>query len=85
MSRSYREPWTVDGYGTARKRWMKRYANRIVRNTEDVPNGNAYRRYFNPWDICDYRYKWEPWTSYYWRNGVMESYDPDPLWKARRK
>jgi hypothetical protein len=57
MSRSYRKPWIVDGYkGSRRKQFYKRYANKRVRNTEDVPNGKTYRRVLNPWDITDYRY-----------------------------
>jgi len=57
MSRSYREPWIVDGYGTKRKRLAKRAANRIVRRSRGVPSGMAYKKFTNPWDICDF--KWE--------------------------
>lgn len=57
MSRSYRKPWIVDGYkGSRRKQFYKRYSNKRVRNTEDVPDGKSYRRIMNPWDITDYRY-----------------------------
>lgn len=35
---------------------MKRYANRVVRH-RDVPNGKAYRRVIDSFDICDRRRK----------------------------
>ena len=87
MSRSYREPWYVDSYGTKSKRLNKRYANRRVRKTKDVPDGKAYRKYTNPWDIVDWKYRWDPWpsirispfTGEYW---VIW---PEPKWKAIRK
>lgn len=85
MSRSYREPWFVCGYGSKYKKYIKRYANSIVRNTIDVPDGRAYRKLFDSWNISDYRFAWNPYPRYYWRNGEMKSYEPIPEWKARRK
>ncbi len=54
MSRSYRKPYVKDGYGSKGKRFMKNYANRVVRHSKDVPNGRAYKKLFCSYDICDY-------------------------------
>lgn len=85
MSRSYREPWFVDGYGSRWKRHQKRAANRRVRHAKNVPNGNAYRRYFDPWNICDWKYCWDPMPHVYWLFGELRIIEPTPEWKARRK
>lgn len=37
---------------------MKKFANKKVRNTEDIPNGKAYKKCFESWDICDYKWIW---------------------------
>lgn len=36
-------------------RFYKRYANKVVRNTKDVPDGMAYKKLMCSWNICDYR------------------------------
>jgi hypothetical protein len=33
---------------------MKQIANQKVRHTKNIPNGKAYRKVFNTYDICDY-------------------------------
>ena len=33
---------------------MKQIANRKVRNSENIPNGSAYKKYFDSYDISDY-------------------------------
>lgn len=53
MSRSYRKPVSIEGSGSNRRRIAKTAANRRVRYSKDVPNGNSYRKLFNPWEICD--------------------------------
>jgi hypothetical protein len=85
MSRSYRAPWFVDGYGSKRKKWQKRCANKRVRRTLEVPNGKAYRRITDPWNIVDYRFKWDPYPHYYFSNGEMKVFESTPKWKAIRK
>lgn len=87
MSRSRRKPWFVDGYGTKWKKFMKNYANRVVRHTENIPDGMAYKRCFSQYDICDWRHMYDPWPYVYtnWRTGELEWLDPDPRWKAVRK
>lgn len=53
MSRSYkRVPCCKD-----HNKGMKRYANRYVRrNYLVVPSGNAYKKLFCSWNICDYKF-----------------------------
>lgn len=55
MSRSYRKPYAVEGYGSKDKPRRKRQANRAVRKT-DVANGNAYKKASCSWDIADYKF-----------------------------
>ena len=87
MSRSYREPWYVDGYGSRnRKRIAKNYANRrIRRKREEIPDGKAYRKFTDTWDICDFRHQYDPNPYVYSFFGKLVESEPEPLWKARRK
>jgi len=85
MSRSYREPWYVAGYGWGGKRFVKRRANRVVRKAKDVPDGKAYRKYFDSWEITDYKFMWDSRTRYYWISGELKAFEPDPEWRVRRK
>lgn len=55
MSRSYRKPIITDGYGTKRRRAAKTYANRRLRKMMDIPSGKAYRKFTDPWNICDFK------------------------------
>lgn len=55
MSRSYRAPWVKD----KATRGMKRFANKAWRTKKDVPDGMAYKRYFNSYDLCDFRWRIE--------------------------
>jgi hypothetical protein len=56
MSRSYRKPFVVDGYGTHSKKIAKRRANKKVRSYKDVTDGNLYKKVMDPWNICDFRF-----------------------------
>lgn len=53
MSRSYKKfPFVKDRESC---KWGKRYCNKKVRKTKDVPNGKAYRKVVSSWDyIYDY-------------------------------
>ena len=66
MSRSYREPYWVDSYGSKVKKWYKRDASKRIRRTKDVPNGKAYRKFYDPWNIVDS--KWYDGSKPYWSN-----------------
>ena len=55
LSRSYRRPFvTQTMYGGAK--WEKRQANKKVRRTKNVGNGKNYKRIYDSWNICDYRF-----------------------------
>jgi len=88
MSRSTRRPWFTDGYkGSKRRQYNKRYANHVVRHTEDVPDGKAYRKLFDTWSICDYRFMYNPKPYVYFsyaKNKLVLS-EPTPSWQVCRK
>jgi hypothetical protein len=76
MSRSYRKAWVKDGYkGSKGKQFFKRLANKLFRKMQDIPNGRAYRKCFDTWNICDYRYYVSSKSKCYKEN----------LWKVNRK
>ena len=87
MSRSYREPVWTDNYGSSYKKWAKRQASRKIRKSQDVPNGKAHKKFYDSWNICDYKNRYDPWPSIYfnWITGEQEIIEPIPEWKARRK
>lgn len=85
MSRSVRKPWYTDGYGCKRKKFAKRKANKKIRKTPEIPDGKAYRKFFNTWDICDYKYLWNPKPLHIYWTGELKIIEPDPLWKIARK
>lgn len=59
MSRSYRKPIATEGYGSKTKRIRKKQANKAVKQEAEISNGKAYRKVYNPWNICDYKFKLE--------------------------
>lgn len=55
MSRSYKKyPIVKD----PPNKGMKKYANKKVRHTKDIPNGKAYKKVFESWEISDYCWIW---------------------------
>jgi hypothetical protein len=70
MSRSYKKhPFVKD----PANKFMKRYANKKVRRTPNIPNGKAYKKVFESWDISDWRWWWNE------QNAIDDYYD-DNLW-----
>ena len=56
MSRSYRKPWVVDNIW---KRAGKRFAARRFRGleaTDKVGNNMNYKRHYEQYDLCDYKW-----------------------------
>ena len=53
MARSYKKTlgWLDGGHA-----YEKRMANKKIRRTPNIPNGVAYRKVTDPWDICDWKY-----------------------------
>ena len=60
MSRSYRKPYITDGYkGSNTKQFNKRWANKVIRRFPvdgGLANGKSYRKFYDSWNICDYRW-----------------------------
>ena len=67
MSRSRKKTavWKQENDG-----FFKRWANVVVRHREDVSNGCEYKKLFETWSICDWKWFPEP---------------GDNIFKARRK
>ena len=81
MSRSYKKSlWIKD-----RSPFHKKQANRKVRRSEDVPNGKAYRKFYESYDISDYAFQYDPHPLYHFWRGQMDVIEPEPLWKFRKK
>ncbi len=58
MSRSYRKsPVATDSHAKSTQE-KKKFANKKVRNAEDVPNGGAYKKVSDSWDIRDHKSYW---------------------------
>lgn len=54
MSRSYKKNPIIKD----RNKRMKQIANRKVRNyNENIASGNAYKKIFQSYDICDYSFR----------------------------
>ena len=79
MSRSYKKHlWTKDHNSGA-----KRTANRKVRHTKEIADGGSYRKIYEQYNICDWKFLHDP--NPRWSNYFQECTDPTPLWKARKK
>jgi hypothetical protein len=91
MSRSYREPFYTDGYkGSKRRQLEKNLANRHLRRKsidEDLPNGKGYRKYSDPYNICDFKFKWDPFPRVFlnYRTHEFELVYPEKPWRVFRK
>lgn len=74
MSRSYRKAIYTDGQSGYRKS-KKRLASKAVRRHMDIQSGGAYKKVFNSWDICDWKFdeRFEPDTEIVrnWRTGEL--------------
>ena len=55
MSRSYKHSNRVKDSSNKN---MKRFANKKVRHTKDIPSGMAYKKCFCSWDISDFNWIW---------------------------
>lgn len=79
MSRSYKKhPVYTDGRNGQKK--SKRYANKKVRHSKNVPNGKYYKRYFCSYDIHDYVSRWtwkealESWEQGTYSKGSLKDF-----------
>jgi len=67
MSRSYRKHYI---FKTAGDKSMKKVFNRRLRRKhnhfwEDIPSGNAYKKYNNTWDIADYIFRYDNFNDFW--------------------
>lgn len=54
MSRSRKKRnWVTDN---SWKKFGKKYANKKVRRTDDIRNGSSYKKHFESYNICDYKW-----------------------------
>lgn len=67
MSRSYRKNMWIKDNNSARGK-LKRLANKRVRQMDDVADGMDYKKYYNSYDICDYKFSctFEEFLSWGW-------------------
>lgn len=80
MSRSYRRPYVKD-----RNPYAKNQANRAIRRAREVPCGKVYKKFYNPYNICDHCwYAPEGPRDYVRKDGIWVTLYPKP-WKYRRK
>ena len=72
MSRSFKKSnWVKD----PNNKYMKRFANKKVRNSKDVPSGKAYKKVFSSYDISDYKWMWTKKDAIYeYYNGLHSQY-----------
>ena len=55
MSRSYKK--YPSGKCERSCKWGQRQANKRIRHTlQTISNGGAYKKLYNSWDICDYKF-----------------------------
>ena len=78
MSRSYKKHPRVKDPAN---KFMKKYANKKVRRTPDIPNGKAYKKVFESYDISDWCWIWtkeeaiQNWTNARPDSWVREHYE----------
>lgn len=51
MSRSYHKVWVKVGHSS-----NKKWANRKVRRSTELYQGGEYRKLYDSWNICDWRF-----------------------------
>ncbi len=98
MSRSYRKAILTDQQQMRTyNSFAKKQANKRIRRSKNVPDGKAYHKYYETYDICDWKFYMEYDTDLYkpsyrtnWITGEIEIYMSVEekiveLKKARRK
>lgn len=84
MSRSYRHSaWMKCAGDPSYKKLFNRKLRRC-NDYKDIPNGNAYRKMNNSWDIADYRFdcSWEDFQRWYWTE-EMSKEEAKAEWKRK--
>ena len=79
MSRSYKKNLVIKDCN----RFAKNQANRFIRRTAgDIPDGKAYRKFYESWNISDFWSRYDPRPRQ--RYGLV-MIEPDPVWRWRMK
>jgi hypothetical protein len=81
MSRSYKKHLFLK----KNSRFEKNFANRVVRRSSDIPDGKAYRKFYETWNICDWVLFYDPTPRVYHWGGKTRICGPDPLYRWRMK
>lgn len=77
MSRSYKKPWIKDRAPGERN--LAARAIRRIHWSEDIPNGKAYRKFYNPWNISDWTFSvTHPDARCAWNSFIEALYQNDP-------
>jgi len=62
VSRSYRQPFVTEKHSIRTHNFMarfyKRYSNKVVRKTATIPNGMAYKKLHQSYNIEDWGWYW---------------------------
>lgn len=74
MSRSFKKHAYCKDGRDGRKYW-KRQANRKIRNEEDVPDGKAYKKKYDSWNIHDCISRWT------WKTAKEEWEQEGSIWQ----
>lgn len=73
MSRSRKKVW---GW-CDKSKGMKRFANKAVRNTQNLGNGSCFKRCFCSYDICDWKFLYFSDTE---RQEILNDENPYKAW-----
>jgi len=57
MSRSYKKHPVYSDHWEGKK-FTKKWANRKIRHSKDIPNGKQYHKFYESWNIADYHCYW---------------------------
>ena len=93
MSRSRKKSqFVTDNHGrNIRRKFMKRYMNKSLRNklknSDELLQGSEYKKHSESYDICDYRYFWslkDAIETYHRRIRDEEKYSGNFSWFKKR-
>lgn len=73
MSRSYKK---FPVCKQPANKYVKRYANKKVRHTLNIPNGGSYKKCFESWDISDWRWIWT-------KDQAVKDWEQDNSWVCK--
>lgn len=83
MSRSYKKH---AGVKDPANKEMKKFANKKVRHSNDVPNGKSYKKMFESYNISDFNwlYSWNECLAT-WEKSKKDMYNPYSHIKTKKE